>query len=312
MLKNKKILVTGGAGFIGSHIVEKLVKDGLKVRVYDNFLRGNKLDDSINKEIELIKADVRDKDKLDQSLKDINYVFHLAAYLGVDIVAENPLETMEVESIGTYNLVSSSINRGIEKIIYISTSGVYGKVEIDKGVNEDFLIAPSTSYAIAKRYNEIYLKSVSTKYNIDTFSLRYFNVYGPKQDERMVVPRFFSQALKNKPITVYGDGSDTRDFTYIDDTVRSTLLIAEKCKGNEIINVAKGDDISIQNLAKNIIKMTGSSSKIDNIKSPSHRFDFDPKKRCGDSNKLKKMTGYSPTTNLIEGLKKTYNHILKL
>ena len=126
----------------------------------------------------------------------------------------------------------------------------------------------------------------------------------------MVIPRFFSQALKNDPVTVYGNGFQTRDFTYIDDTVKSTLLVAEKCHGSEIINIAKGEDISIQNLANNIINITKSSSVITNIDSPTHRFDFDPEKRCGDSKKLRQLTGYMPDTNLIEGLKKTYNDIL--
>ena len=312
MLSNKKILVTGGAGFIGSHLVEKLLKNNNEVRVYDNFLRGNKLDKKTQDEIELIDGDVRDFDKFNKHLDNIEYVFHLAAYLGVDDVAKNPLETMEVESIGTRNLVNSVIKKNkIKKIIYISTSGVYGKVEIDKAVDEDFLVSPSSSYAIAKRYNEIYLKSVSDKYSIDTFSLRYFNVYGPRQDNRMVVPRFFDQAINNKPITVYGNGNQTRDFTYIDDTIDSTVLIAEKCKGNEIINIAKGIDTSMNVLARSIIDVTNSKSTINNIESPTLRYDFDVEKRCGDSKKLKKLTNFIPSINLEEGLKKIYKYLNK-
>ena len=312
MLNNKKILVTGGAGFIGNHLVEKLIKDNNEVKVYDNFLRGNKLSKDVENNVELIEGDVRDFNKFDRYLENVEYVFHLAAYLGVDDVAKNPIETMEVESVGTRNLVNSVIKKDkIEKIIYISTSGVYGKIEIDKAVDEDFLVSPSSSYAIAKRYNEIYLKSVCDKYGIDTFSLRYFNVYGPKQDNRMVVPRFFDQAINNEPISVYGNGNQTRDFTYIDDTIDSTILVAEKCKGNEIINIAKGIDTSMNQLAKSIIDVTKSKSIINNIKSPILRYDFDVEKRCGDSRKLKKLTNFIPSINLEDGLKKIFNYINK-
>ena len=311
MLKNKKILITGGAGFIGSHLVDHLLNLNINIKVYDNFLRGNKLSEFAKKNVEIIEADVRDSIKLDSSLKEIDYVFHLAAYLGVESVAANPIETMEVESIGTFNIVRSSLKHNIEKIIYVSTSGVYGKIEIDKAVDEDFLVSPSSSYAIAKRYNEIYLKSVYNKFKVSAFSLRYFNVYGPRQDDRMVLPKFFDQAINNNDITVYGNGNQTRDFTYIDDTVRSTLLIADLCNGSEIINIAKGEDISINELASEVISVTNSKSNIKNIEAPNWRYDFDVEKRCGDSNKLKKLTNYIPNTPLREGLEKTYNFILK-
>ena len=310
MLKNKNILVTGGAGFIGSHLVDKLLENNNQIRVLDILLNGNKLSKNSKKCIEFINGDVRDKNTMNKVLKNIDYVFHMAAYLGVDDVAINPIETMEVESIGTQNLIKCSLKHDVEKIIYISTSGVYGKVEFENAVNEDFLVSPSSSYAIAKRFNEIYLKSISSKYDIDTFSLRYFNVYGPRQDQRMVIPRFFYQAMRNEPITVYGDGNQTRDFTYIDDTVLATLRVADKCKKNEIFNVARGIDTSIYDLAKLIIDITNSKSEIKNFKAPFLRFDFDVEKRCGDSSKLKKLTDFSPSTDLIQGLKLIYSNLI--
>ena len=165
MLKSKKILVTGGAGFIGSHLVDKLLENNNQIKVLDNLLRGNKLSKSSKNSIEFINGDVRDKNIMDIALKDVDYVFHMAAYLGVDDVAKNPIETMEVETIGTQNLIKCSLKHNVEKIIYISTSGVYGKVEIENAVNEDFLVSPSSSYSIAKRFNEIYVINGNIKSN---------------------------------------------------------------------------------------------------------------------------------------------------
>ena len=309
MIKNKKILVTGGAGFIGSHLVERLSNNNNDVVVIDNLLRKNKINKSIKNNINFVQGDVRDLDIMITSTKNIDYVFHLAAYLGVDDVAKNPIETMEVETIGTQNLINACLKNSVKKIIYTSTSGVYGKSAIQDSVNEDYEVAPTSSYAIAKRFNEIYLKSINEKYKIETFSLRYFNVYGPRQDNRMVIPKFFEQALLNNPITVYGNGNQTRDFTFIDDTINATLLIAEKCKGNGIFNIARGTDTTMNDLANEVIKITESKSKIKHEDAPFLRFDFDVDKRCGDSSKLKKLTGYKPEINLNEGLIKTLKYI---
>ncbi len=309
MLNNKKILVTGGAGFIGSHLVEKLIKKNNEIIVLDNLLRGNKLNSNIIKDINLIEGDIRDYNKILEATKKVDCIFHLAAFLGVDDVAKNPIQTMEVETIGTQNLVKACIQNNIKKIIYTSTSGVYGKNAIEDAVNEDYQVAPSSSYAIAKRFNEIYLKSVTSKYSIESFSLRYFNVYGPRQDKRMVVPRFFEQAIKNEPLTVYGNGKQTRDFTYIDDTIEATILVAEKCKENEIFNIARGMDTTMNELANTIIKITNSKSKILNVEAPFLRYDFDVEKRCGDSSKLNKYVDFRPKIDLVDGLKKVYNFL---
>ena len=152
-----KILVTGGAGFIGSHLVDRLSLDN-EVVVLDNLLRGSKLIN--NKNVKFIKKNVKNYSDVNECIKGCEVVYHLAAFLGVDEVAKNPIETMETESVGTYNVIHASLKNNIKKIIYASTSGVYGKVDIDKAVNEDFKVSPSSSYAIAKRYNEIYLKSI--------------------------------------------------------------------------------------------------------------------------------------------------------
>lgn len=303
-----KAFVTGGAGFIGSHLTEKLLNNNFEVIVLDNLLRGNKLPNS--NDIQLINNNILDYQDLEKQTKNCDIIFHLAAFLGVDQVAQNPIITMETENIGTYNIVNAAIKNNIPKIVYASTSGVYGKTDMEQAVNEDFSVSPTSSYAIAKRYNEIYLKSVYQKYGINTFSLRYFNIYGPRQDNRMVIPRFFEQAMKNENIIVFGNGMQTRDFTYIEDTIDATFNIPNKCKGSEIINIAKGEDITMLELAKKIKKITNSSSEIKLVDNPSSRKDYEVEKRYGSSEKLLKLIGKKPDTNLEEGLLKTYEHVL--
>ena len=237
-------------------------------------------------------------------------IFHLAAFLGVDEVAKNPILTMETEAIGTFNIVNSAIKNNVKTIVYASTSGVYGKTDMEHAVNENFNVSPSSSYAIAKRYNEIYLKSVHAKHGINTFSLRYFNIYGPRQDTRMVIPRFFKQAISNEDILVYGNGQQTRDFTYIDDTIESTINIPLQCRGSEIINITKGEDITILELARKIKNITNSKSNIRLIDNPSFRKDYEVEKRFGSSEKLLKLIKKKPETNLDKGLELTYRHIL--
>ena len=304
-----KVIVTGGAGFIGSHLTEKLLSKNFEIIVLDNLLRGNKL--SKNQDINFINCNIIDQDKVNQYTKGCDIIFHLAAFLGVDQVAQNPIITMETENIGTFNIVNAAIKNDVPKIVYASTSGVYGKTDIEYAVNENFDVSPSSSYAIAKRYNEIYLKSVNIKYSIDTFSLRYFNIYGPRQDNRMVIPRFFEQAMSNKDILVYGNGKQTRDFTFIDDTIDATIDIPLKCKGSEIINVAKGEDITMLELAKKIKKITNSNSNIKLVDNPSFRKDYEVEKRYGSSQKLLDLIGKKPETSLDDGLKITYNTLIK-
>ncbi|MGD1847265.1 MAG: NAD-dependent epimerase/dehydratase family protein [Salibacteraceae bacterium] len=299
-----KILVTGGAGFIGSHLVKRLVSDGYEVVVLDKLLRGNKLEKDILNQIELVHGDVRDRDLVHRLVKGCRYVYHFAAVLGVDIVADNPVETMETEVIGMKHIGDAAILNGIEKVIYASTSGVYGHSAIEKSVTETIQIDPRTSYAIAKRYNEIYLAALGEEKGLQSISLRFFNVYGTAQDTRMVIPRFFHQALMGKPITVFGNGEQTRDFTYIDDTITACYHLANQVKGAEIFNIANEQEITIKDLAFAIKEITNSSSEIQFIEAPKKRYDFEVERRIGSSAKLKAAVDYQPSTQLKEGLGK--------
>ena len=297
------ILVTGGAGFIGSHLVSRLVKDGHEVTVMDTLLRGNKLDKDTFRNIQFLEDDVRNQDAVFSAAKNCDAIFHLAAVLGVDIVADNPVETMEVETIGTRNIAKAALRHDIPKILYASTSGIYGHSAMEQAVVEEVMVDPRTSYAMAKRYNEIYLAALNEEKGINTISLRFFNVYGPKQDNRMVIPRFIEQAKEGRPITVFGDGKQTRDFTFIDDTIESVIRLYDKVEGAEIFNIANENEGGIDELAKTIKELSGSSSEIKYIEAPKKRYDFEVGRRVGSSKKLEAAVGYKPNTRLIDGLK---------
>ncbi len=301
-MTNQRIVITGGAGFIGSHLTALLVEQGNQVVVIDTLLRGNKIPKEVLSKIEFHRVDVCDRAKVAELSKGADIIFHFAAILGVDIVADNPIETMETEVNGMQSVAAAAIENGISKIIYASTSGVYGHLALEQSVNEDILVDPRTSYAMAKRYNEIYLASLYEEKGIDSIALRFFNVYGLRQDNRMVIPRFFEQALDGEPLTVFGSGEQTRDFTYVEDAVKSTVLLAEKVKGFEIFNIANEKEATISDLAQKIKSITGSQSPLKYIDAPSKRYDYEVGRRYGSSEKLENFINYKPNTGLDDGL----------
>lgn len=300
-----KILVTGGAGFIGSNLVKRLNNDGHDVVVVDNLLRGNKIDKQTFEEINFIKGDVRDYDTILKASKGCDYIFHFAAVLGVDIVADNPVDTMDVEVIGTRNVVMAAEENNITRILYASTSGIYGHSAIESALTEEVLVDPRTSYAMAKRYNELYLASHHEERGLNAISLRFFNVYGHNQDNRMVVPRFFEQSISDQDITVFGTGKQTRDFTYIDDTVEACIRLMD-VKGSHIVNIANEAEWCIDDLAHIIKEITNSGSNIKFLDAPKKRYDYEVERRVGSSKKLMDLVGYKPDTELKDGLNKIF------
>jgi nucleoside-diphosphate-sugar epimerase len=296
-----KILVTGGCGFIGSALTRRLVEANHEVVVLDNFLRGNKLDRYTSKGCTVLEGDILDACAVSQAAQGVDVIYHLAAVLGVDIVMERPLDTMETEVIGTRNVIHEAVLNQA-KVVYASTSGVYGKAEIDQAVKEDFPVSPGSSYAIAKRYNELYLKAMWQEKKLESISVRLFNVYGRNQDDRMVIPRFVQAALVGGKLQVYGGGGQTRDFTYLDDVVEAFVRL-EKVRGCEIVNVATGIETQINALACLIIGEVGDGEEED-IDPPPGREEFEVQRRTGDTRKLDQLTGYQPGTVLADGLRK--------
>ena len=303
-----KILVTGGAGFIGSHLAEYLSKKN-KVVVLDKLMHGNKIR-NINKNIKLVKGDVRDYELVKNCAKNCSTIIHLAAILGVDIVSDRNLETMECEFEGLKNVCEAAKKNNVKKILYSSSSGVYGKLNYKFNVKEEAIVAPVSAYAIAKRSAELYLQNFYIDNKITSIALRLFNVYGPRQDERMVISRFISQAFKNKDLTVYETGNQTRDFTYIDDCVKVFDLLNKKVNGFHILNSSKGGELKINALAKKILTHVKTKSKIKHVKVPKKLDEFQVFKRCGNSSKLYSLIKYKPTTRIEYGLKKTISDYL--
>lgn len=297
-----KLLVTGGAGFIGSHLVERLVELGHDVVVIDNLLRGNKIPLEVLSKITFIHGDVRDQKLVELLVKDVDVIFHFAAVLGVDVVADQPVETMDVEVIGTRNIVNAARKHKVKKILYASTSGIYSHSAIvQTALTEEVNVDPRTSYAMAKRYNEIYLASHYEESGINCIALRFFNVYGERQDNRMVIPRFFEQAREGKELTVFGNGLQTRDFTYIVDVIDACIALLQ-VDGFHIINIANEKEWTIGELARKIVDITNSSSTISYLDAPKKRYDYEVERRIGSSEKLFTLTGIKPKTDLDFGL----------
>jgi len=297
-----KYLITGGAGFIGSHLVQRLAELGHEVVVIDNLLRGNKIPLEVLSKITFIHGDVRDQTLVEHWVKDVDVIFHFAAVLGVDVVADHPVETMDVEVIGTRNIVNAARKHKVKKILYASTSGIYSHSAIvQTALSEEVNVDPRTSYAMAKRYNEIYLASHYEESGIDCIALRFFNVYGERQDNRMVIPRFFEQAREGKELTVFGNGLQTRDFTYIVDVIDACIALLQ-VDGFHIINIANEKEWTIGELARKIVDITNSSSTISYLDAPKKRYDYEVERRIGSSEKLFTLTGIKPKTELDFGL----------
>jgi len=233
-----KFLVTGGAGFIGSNIVEKLLKDGHFVRVLDNFSSGKEENLSFTKEIsskgtllkfELIRGDIRDKSTCDSACKDMDYVLHQAALRSVPKSMKDPESYNDVNIGGTLNMLQAAAKNKVKRLVFASSSSVYG--DIDKfPEKEDFYPEPISPYALSKLTGEYYCRIFSTHYNLETICLRYFNVFGPRQaldDEyAVVIPKFTHCILHNQQPPIFGTGKQSRDFTYIDNVVEANILSA--------------------------------------------------------------------------------------
>ena len=259
-LKDLNIVITGGAGFIGSHLAEKLLSLGAEVTIIDNFIFGSKIEHLRGREgLSVIEGDIRDARLVAQTLNGKHIVIHLAAYVGVEETQKMPLEVLDVEIQGTLNVLNSSVESGIKMFVFGSSSEVYGNSE--SPMKEDDSLSPRSTYAVAKLVGEEYCHAFYQKNNLDYICLRFFNVYGPRQDERFVIPRFVSQALSDESLIIYGDGNQTRDFTYIDDVINMTLHAITKPETRcQTINLGTGIMTTINDVASLVIKTLDSTN----------------------------------------------------
>lgn len=300
-----KYLVTGGAGFIGSNIAEKLLQLGHTVRILDDFSTGRKENlATFASKIELIKGDIRDAATVNRAVKGMDYVLHQAALPSVPRSVADPVSSNAVNVDGTLNILEACRQLGIKKFVMASSSSVYGESE-ELPKHEGMIPSPLSPYAVSKLTNEYYCRVFWQLYKLPTVCLRYFNVFGPRQDPKSeyaaVVPRFITRLQAKQQPIVYGDGEQSRDFTYVDNAVQANLLAVETdAMSGGFFNCACGSQYTLNQLLDKLRAIIGVDIKAQ----------YDPP-RQGDIrhsfatiDKLKKF-GYNPTVGFEDGLKKT-------
>jgi UDP-glucose 4-epimerase len=304
-LKQKKVVITGGAGFIGSNLAQELAKNN-RVIIIDDLSTGNlkNIKDLIDSDIiEFTKGSITDLDFLQNIFLDVDFVFHQAAIPSVPRSIKDPVKSNIVNVNGTLNVLIAARENNVKKVIQASSSSVYGDTPtLPK--KEDMKPNPLSPYAISKLAGEYYCKVFTRVYGLSTISLRYFNVYGPRQDPlseyAAVIPKFIKKILNKKPPVIYGDGEQTRDFTFINDVVNANILAAIS-KEQGIFNVAGGKRISINDLAKSIMNICDTKYK------PIHEDPApgDIKHSLADISKAKEKLGYTPKFIISNGLVET-------
>ena len=255
-MKNKKVLVTGGAGFIGSNLVKKLLSENNDVIVIDDLSSGFKSNIIENKGIRFINGDIRNRKVIDDAINGVEVVFHLAASVGNKRSIDFPIIDSEINILGTLNILEASIKEGVRKIVTSSSAGIFGELKTIP-IKENHQIEPDSPYGCSKLCQEKLCLSYSKLYDIEAICLRYFNVYGPNQRFDAygnVIPIFVYKMLHNEPITIFGDGLQTRDFIHVDDVVQANINSASSYGVSEAFNIASGTRITINDLVKLITK----------------------------------------------------------
>lgn len=310
VIKMTSILVTGGAGFIGSNLIAALLESGYKVVCVDDLSTGhekNIKEFESNQNFIFKNIDIRNYKLLEAIIKEnkIELISHQAARGSVPKSIQEPLVTNDVNVNGTLNVLWAAHKNNVKRVVVAISSSVYGDSEV-LPKREDMPYNPKSPYAVSKVAKELYLKVFNQLYSLETVGLRYFNVYGPKQDPNgayaAVIPKLISNALNNEPLSINGDGEQTRDFTYITDVVKANLLaLKENAANGKSFNIAVGKSTTVNELAENIIEVTGSKSKI------VHGQDRpgDVKHSIADISLAKKYLNFSPSIEIGEGLRFT-------
>jgi nucleoside-diphosphate-sugar epimerase len=294
-MHKQKVVVTGGAGFIGSHIVDALVEQDFEMHVIDNYAAG-KREDRLNKKATYHDVDIRAYDDIVPIIKDATYVFHEAALPRVQFSIEYPLETMAVNVTGTANVLRAAHQGGVKRVISASSGSVYGDQSIMPLV-ETMLPCPKSPYGLHKYTLERLSKLWSEVYGLETVALRYFNVYGPRMDPNgayaLAIAKFILQRQQGKPITIWGDGSHSRDFTHVRDVVRANILAAtsELVGKGEVINIGAGRNITVKEMAR----LIGGSC----VHEPER---LEPKDALANNTKARELLGWQPQVVFEDGI----------
>ena len=302
-----KVLVTGGAGFIGSNLADGLLRSGAKVRIIDNLATGFRENlDEISGEFEFIEGDINDDSVMEKAADGVEVIFHQAALPSVPRSVENPSETYQACATGTFNVLKMAKNRGVRRVVYAASSSAYGNQATLPKV-ETMLPDPLSPYAAAKLMGEYYCRVFSHVYGLETISLRYFNVFGPRQNPSSqysgVISRFIDAVMKGDTPVIYGDGQHSRDFTYIENVVDANIKAASCKEGvGTVMNCANGERITLSELLAVIRKIAGSDSAA--VIHEAERAG-DVKDSQADNSKAVECFGYEVKVGLEEGLKRT-------
>lgn len=305
----KKILVTGGAGLIGSHLVRELMTNQNNfVTIVDNFDVGRRenLGSLVeNERLKIIEADVRDEEAMREVAKGINQIYHLAAQ-GIRLCFDKPHFVHEVNVTGTLNLLEASVKNNVGKFVYISSSEAYGSASVEGPMREDHIFRPATLYGATKVAGENYTLGYHSSHKLPVVIVRPFNTYGPFSHFEgaygEVIPKFTMWALNGKPPVIHGDGNQTRDFTYVEDTAKGIMMAGESEKLiGEAVNIAYGKEVSINNIARAVLKATGREDlkPIYTEERPG-----DVRRHYADITKAREILGFNPKTSIEEGISK--------
>jgi UDP-glucose 4-epimerase len=305
----RTFLVTGGAGFIGSHIVEALARRGDRVRVIDNLSTGFKQNATqFGEKVELTVADINDSEALARLLPDVDCVFHEAALASVPRSVEAPLDTNHACVTGTVNLLHEARKAGVRRVVYAASSSAYGD-QLNSSKRETDLPAPLSPYAAAKLACEYYCQAFYQTYGLETVAIRYFNVFGPRQDPKSpysaVIPLFITALLEGRQPVVYGDGKQSRDFTFVEDVVRGKLLAADaKNVAGRVINVANGRSVTLLRLIDALNNLLGTNVK-PKFEPPRAG---DVRESLADITLARTLLGYEPQVEFEEGLRRSIDY----
>jgi UDP-glucose 4-epimerase len=306
------VLVTGGAGFIGSHLTERLLRDGVRVRVLDNFSTGREANLRFagchDGALEVIRGDIRDLATVERAAAGASVIYHQAAMRSVPRSVDDPLGANENNVTGTLNVLEAARRAGIRRVVYASSSSVYGD-RPDLPKREDQPPSPVSPYAVSKAAGEQYAAVWSRLYGVETVGLRYFNVFGPRQDPASeyaaVIPRFILWAIQGRPLEVHGDGAQSRDFTYIDNVVEANVLAA-RAPGvaGEVFNVGCGSRVSLLEIAGQLEALLG--RKVERRHTPPRPGDV--RHTLADVAKAERLLGYRPLVGFDEGFRRTFEY----
>ena len=302
-----KVLVTGGAGFVGSNLAEALINQGSEVTIIDNLVTGFRENlDEILGEFEFIEGDINDTRAIEKALEDVEVVFHQAALPSVPRSVDNPAETHEACVDGTFNLLLKAKDAGVRRVVYAASSSAYGDQKVLPKV-ETMAPEPLSPYAAAKLVGEYYCSVFNNVYGLETLSLRYFNVFGPRQNPSSmysgVISRFIDALMKGERPVIYGDGEQSRDFTFIENVVQANISAAQTEKGlGKVMNVANGERISLNELLEVLKRITGKTD-VAAVYKPERKGDV--KHSQADNTRALDWLGYEKVIGLEEGLKCT-------